>query len=591
MCKICALIKKEYCLDRLTACPLDCYDACCIEYNNGRLKGFKKGLTQGFLCSHLNHYEEFSRIESPRYNGKEISIPKALDMLVDMLKQSENCLHYRGNGNFALMQEVTDYFFASYGATLTDGSLCDGAGEAGIIAGRGHNEIMTPEEIAKSDLVVFWGRNPHTTSSHILPLLKDKKIIVVDPIKTQIAQKADLHVQLKPHGDAGFALLLSRFLFIEGSVDEEFVKKYAPEYEDFYELTQTIRIKAVLETIGATLGDIGKFLELIQGKKVAILCGVGIQKYLDGADVMRAIDAFGALLGLFGKEGCGVSYLGYSRKGIKSPFIVPCKPKKVSKVDAKFGDFDTVFIQGANPANQMPNTQRVISELKKVDNLIYFGLYENETSKMANLVIPAKTFLEKDDIRTSYASHCMYEMPMQKESDFGISEYELTKYLCKLFEIELQSQENYLNHFRSFATENEAGFLEVQGREKIAYENGFTTEDKEFLFIEEIDSDRAENGELFLLTCKSSKSLNSQFKADNKVYLHPSLKFAENQLVEVSSQTGTVCLHVSLDERLREDCVLIYSGTNGVNNLTTSKRSYEGNSAVYQQNRVTIKVI
>jgi anaerobic selenocysteine-containing dehydrogenase len=578
-------------LNTITACPLDCYDTCSIIYADGKLKALTEGFTHGFLCPHLNHYETFSRIEQPRFKGKIITMDEALTHLCDIMKQNQKILHYRGTGNFALMQEVTDHFFSSIGATLTNGSLCDGAGEAGIISGRGHNDIMTPQQIAKSEVVVFWGRNPHTTSSHFLPLLKDKKIIVIDPVKTKIAQAADLYVQIKPHGDAEFAMLLSRFLFIEGAVDEEFVLEHAPEYEEFYEFTQTIRIKAVLDNIGVTLGDIGKFLELVKGKKVAILCGVGIQKYLDGADVMRTIDAFGVLLGLFGKEGSGVSYLGSSKRGIDSPFALTCKTKKVSKVDTKFGDFDTVFIQGSNPANQMPNTSRVVEELQKVENIIYFGLYENQTSQMADLIIPAKTFLEKNDIRTSYSTHYMYEMPRQKVSEIGISEYELTKYLCDAFDISLKNEEDYIAHFRSFAAKNEEGILEVKGREQIAYENGFTTDDDEFLFLEELDSDRDESDDLYLLTCKSATSLNSQFKVNDKVYLHPSLGYEENQLVEVSSLSGTVRLHVALDERLRADCVLIYSGTSGINHLTTSKKSYEGNSAVYEQNRVKLTTI
>ena len=81
----------------------------------------------------------------------------------------------------------------------------------------------------------------------------------------------------------------------------EFLEKHAPGYEDFYELTQTVRIKATLDTIDVTLGQIGAVLSLIQGKKTVILVGAGVQKYRNGADVLRAIDGFGALLGLFGK--------------------------------------------------------------------------------------------------------------------------------------------------------------------------------------------------------------------------------------------------------------------------------------------------
>ena len=133
-------------MSNITACPLDCYD-------------------------------KFETISMPRYKGEEITINEALSKLKEILTSSEKSevLHYRGYGNFSLMQEVTDHFFASIGATLTDGSLCDGAGEAGIIEGRGSNKNMSMPEIAKSEVVIFWGRNPHTTSSHLLRFLKINK--------------------------------------------------------------------------------------------------------------------------------------------------------------------------------------------------------------------------------------------------------------------------------------------------------------------------------------------------------------------------------------------------------------------------------
>ncbi len=56
-----------------TACPLDCYDACQITYESSSIKAVKGGATLGFLCPHLNHYEEYETIATPRYKGEEIS--------------------------------------------------------------------------------------------------------------------------------------------------------------------------------------------------------------------------------------------------------------------------------------------------------------------------------------------------------------------------------------------------------------------------------------------------------------------------------------------------------------------------------------
>ena len=575
-------------INSITACPLDCYDACGVVYDNGKIKAFKDGHTQGFLCPHLNHYSKYESIKIPRYKGEEISMSEALNKLVDILKDSNNdeILHYRGSGNFGLMQEVTDHFFASYGSTLTDGTLCDGAGEAGIIEGRGSNKNMPLSEIAKSDVVIIWGRNPHTTSSHLLPLIKDKTIIVIDPIKTQIAKMADLHIQIKPHSDLYLAMMLTRFFHIHHDCDEEYLKRRASEFEEFYELTQTIRIKAVLEDISVTLGDLGKVLEFIHNKKVAIVCGVGIQKYSDGADVMRAIDAFAVTMGLFGKEGCGVSYLGDSKEGIESPFNT--KARRVSKVNTEFSKFKTVFIQGANPLSQMPDTLRVKESISKVENLVYFGLYENETSEIADLIIPAKSFLYKNDVRTSYSHNAMMNMNIVDENETGISEYDLSSYLCKEFDIELKEEDFYLKHFKSFSVKRIDGCTVVESRENIPYKDDFDTDDGEFVFLEEYESHKSRSEKLHLLTPKSAKSLNSQFNREEKVYLHSSLGYANGSEITISSSNGEVSLLVEHNDNLREDCVLIYSGTKGVNNLTSSKHSLDGKSAIFQENRVEI---
>jgi len=579
-------------MNKITACPLDCYDGCRVVYEDGRIRALRDGYTQGFLCPHLNHYEKYQTITKPRYKGKEITLKEALAILKEMLQsyKKDEILHYRGSGNFALMQGVTDHFFASFGATLTDGSLCDGAGEAGIIEGRGSNKNISAVEISKSEVVIFWGRNPHTTSSHLLPLIKDKTIIVIDPIKTKIANMADIFVQIKPHCDLEFVMLLSRFLHIQYDIDEEYLDKYGSEYEDFYELTQSIRVKASLDEMGATLGQIGDILEAVVGKKVTIICGVGIQKYSDGADVMRGIDAFGVMLGLFGKEGCGVAYLGDSKEGIDSPFYT--KAPRVSKVDTEFSKFKTVFIQGANPLSQMPNSLRVKKSILEVENVVYFGLYENETSEIADLIIPAKSFLYKDDVRTSYSHHGMMFMDKVAECEDGISEYDLANYLCREFEIEIQSEEFYIKHFKNFAIKKMDAQWYVEDRDEVPYKDGFDTPTKEFVFLEEFDkhSNNSQEG-LHLITPKSVMSLNSQFKREEFVYLHPKLGFLENHRVRISSACGDVELKVRLSHDIREDCVLVYSGTKGVNNLTTQKHSLDAKSAIYQENMVLVSKI
>ncbi len=181
-------------------------------------------------------------------------------------------------------------------------------------------------------------------------------------------------------------------------------------------------------------------------------------------------------------------------------------------------------------------------------------------------------------------------MPKVAQSDIGISEYDLTSYLCKEFGIELESEEFYLKYFKNFAVQKIDGSWYVENREDVPYIDGFDTDDGEFIFLDELDSkvDEEQSG-FYLLTSKSPASLNSQFNRDENVYLHSSLGFYEGEEVVVSSVSGSVKLKVRHNDDLREDCALIYSGTRGVNNLTTSKHALYTKSAIFQENRVEIK--
>ena len=179
-------------------------------------------------------------------------------------------------------------------------------------------------------------------------------------------------------------------------------------------------------------------------------------------------------------------------------------------------------------------------------------------------------------------------MPKQKESKYGIGEYDLSRFLCDKFDIKLESEEYYLKYFRNFSIQKLDASWYVENREEIPYTKGFDTDDGEFVFLEDIDVSLESNDKLHLITPKSRTSLNSQFKRDNRVYLHSSLGFKDTDEVKISSEYGSVSLKVKIDDDVRSDSILIYSGTKGVNNLTSSYHSYEGKNAIFQD--VMVKV-
>jgi anaerobic selenocysteine-containing dehydrogenase len=590
-----------------TACGLDCFDACGIEVIDGKLHADALDPTgNGALCSHLyKHIEQTPHITSARIDGKEVSLEEAMEAVVEAFRTPKSLL-WRGSGNVGVMQEVTNLFIQKVGGRLTHGSLCDGAGDAGIVLGRGVNKTLPLEEIEKADTIVVWGRNLTVTNAHILPFIEGKKIVVIDPVATPIAKKADLHLQIAPRTDYYMAIMLSRFLFMEDSEDTTWMDAFAPEYEEFYDYTREHRIKSILAYMGVTLGDMGNMLEYLRNKKVVFLVGTGVQKYSIGASTLHAIDSLAAVLGLFGKEGCGVHYLGNSKLGFENPFEVTCPT--VSKVATPFEKFDTVLIQGGNPMASMPHTQKVEERLRGVKRVIYFGLYENETSARADIVIPAKHFLAKEDIRLSYGESYVRPMRCVKPSDEGISEYDFTRYLFDAFGFEgLLAEADYLEMWLSQCTQREGYYLSP-AYEPHPYANGFGEEGEEmFTFIEEYDDDfintkrfkrhrkeRQKESEVkafWLLSPKSSKSLNTQFHRSDTIELSSWLGYKENQRVSVTSPYGSVTLCVKLNDDIRDDCVVVRSSVKGLNRLTPDILSEEGESACFQEVKVELSLV
>jgi len=580
-----------------TACPLDCYDACAItcdpSYPTRLVATPTHPTSNGALCALLNkHMHETPRIEKPRINGVEVSMEEALDAAAKALSKSP-LLQWRGSGNLGVMQSVTNLLIEKLGGTRTFGSLCDGAGEAGILAGRGYNRQLPPEQIAKAEVVVVWGRNLTVTNSHIMPYIEGKKLIVIDPVKTSIAKKATMHFQLQPRSDFLLAIMLARFVTMENSENEQWLEQWTEDFEDFYEFTQGFRIVPALKQIGTDIGEIGELLTYLIGHRVVFLVGAGVQKYTNGHAVFHAIDSLAATLGLFGREGCGVSYLGSTTQGFENPFQVDTD--EVSIVTTPFEKFKTVLVRGGNPAGSMPDTNRVVTSLKQVENLIYFGLYENETSYLADIIIPAKTFLEKEDIRLSYGHHYIEEMHKVLDSDIGISEYDFVAAMFERLGLEgLQSEQAYLDIWkRQFATANDYAVL--PDYEEIPYIQGFGEEsDEKFVLIDDYEDDfdvEEEEGEYWLLSPKSAKSLNTQFVRSERILLPPNAGFKEGERVQVISTYGEQQFEAKISHDLREDCVVIYSGSIGLNKLTPPYPSQEGEGACYQEIKVIVKKV
>ena len=565
-------------LNNKVACPMDCYDACQAEIIDENIKGSKEHTTtNGKLCVNFANLLKEENLKNAIFEGKQISLKKSLDILVDKLKNTkpDKTLFYKGSGNIGVMQNTTKNFFTQYGSTLTKGSLCDGGGGAGIEAGRG-NVINPPiQKLINADIIIVWGRNFSVTSSHLYNLVKDKTFVTIDPICTDIAKKSKIHMQINPKTDHELALLFTRFAYMQDLEDSEFIEEFGSGADWFFDIARNRPIVSYETTIGVPLILVNDFFDLIEGKSVAIMLGLGIQKYFEGAQITRCIDSFAAYMGYHKKEAGGVWYLSDSAFGYKNQFEVKAKNKKVSIPSVDFGSFDLVFIQGSNPIVSAPNTQKIIDGLKKTF-VVYFGTTLNETCEYADLIIPSCSFLSKEDVRLSYGHELKsISQAVKLKDENTISEYEMASFLIEEFNLEkLKTQDEIISYY-----ENHKPILK-----------DFDT----FEFIEDMEIEplykekKADN--FYYITGKNKNSLNSQFAKDDFVYLHSSTNFKNDDVVKISSKYGNANFIVKIDDNIKSNCAFFFTGNKYANYLTPALEDEISNSAMYQEVLVQIEL-
>jgi GR25 family glycosyltransferase involved in LPS biosynthesis len=194
------------------------------------------------------------------------------------------------------------------------------------------------------------------------------------------------------------------------------------------------------------------------------------------------------------------------------------------------------------------------------------------------------------------------------ECDYGISEYDFTNTLLQQFGFDvLESESHYINLWLE-QCEKKGDYYVSPAYQEIPYHDGFGEDgDEEFVFPDEYDDNFIKTKQFtrarrkskkekiiedyWLLSPKANKALNTQFQRNNKVTLHPSLGFQEGEEVCVFSSHGTHNFVVKTCQEMREDSVLITANSIGVNFLTPSILSEEGDAACYQEVKVKIERI
>lgn len=439
---------KEY----KSVCPYDCPDACglIVSVDNNKVISVRgdraHAFTRGTLCPKMAHYEKVIhsplRLKSPMKRvGKKgigedqytrISWDEALDAIVNNFKEtidtygSESILRYSYAGTMGVIQSpAADYFFRCIGATDQDRGICSPAKQAGFRSVYGDTLAIKPQEAQHSDLIVLWGINATATDVHILHDVniakkKGARVWIIDTHKTYTFSQAHEHIYVKPGSDGALALGMLHIIHRDGLADTDFIKEHVQGYDELVkEVLLNFTPEKASDICGVSVDRMTEFAHAYATSKAPFIrLGSGLSRYGNGAMTCRAINALPAVVGAWQYPGGGLLSSASGSKFIGKDMMQQAHvhaPAKRLMPMIKLGEMLTnpervgvhsLYVFSSNPAITAPNQNVVRKGLMRNDLFtIVHERFFTDTCKYADIILPATTSVEHDDIYNSYGHY------------------------------------------------------------------------------------------------------------------------------------------------------------------------------------------
>lgn len=434
-----------------SACPHDCPSTCALEVERlnpetiGRVRGASANTyTAGVICAKVARYAERvhhpDRLTKPlrRVGAKgagraafaEISWDEALDLVAEKLRAAvaehgpETVWPYYYAGTMGLVQrDGINRLRHAMGYSRQHSTFCNTLADAGWLAGTGAKKGVDAREMAESDLIVIWGCNPVSTQVNVMTHAararknRNAKIVVVDPYMTESAKQADIHLMPNPGTDGALACAVMHVLFRDGHADRAYLEKYTAGYAELEAHLESRTPAWAEEITGIPAAEIESFATLYgQTERSYLRLGFGFTRSRNGAVQMFSASCLPAVTGAWQYPGGGALYSNSGIYGIDKTVIegLDVVDHKTRILDQSrigpiltgdprdLGDGPPVtalFIQNTNPMNVAPDLGKVREGFLRED--LFVCVHEQfltETAQMADIVLPATTFLEHDDM-------------------------------------------------------------------------------------------------------------------------------------------------------------------------------------------------
>jgi anaerobic selenocysteine-containing dehydrogenase len=450
-----------------TACPLDCPDGCTLEVvvDDGRLVEVDAApvdvddltinpLTQGFICKkvkgHAARVHGTDRVLTPLVRTgpkgagefRPVSWDEALDLVAARIGAAladdpATVVPYLYNSSAGALGKglLGPLLWDAVGASYVDHTIC--------AASTGRAWAMTFGSMAGADLfdvvhaqlAVVWGANPAISNTHFPPLVQRARdhgaaLVVVDPRRTAMARRADLHLAVRPGTDVVLAMATARELGERQAVDRDFTDARADGIDEYLTACDEWTLARAARICGIDERDISVFVDLLVDRRPAFWrTGWGMERNRNGGSAVRSVFALPVLTGAFGQLGSGVHLhtdhdLDWDHAALTDAVLGPggapgsierSRPRRhvnqnlLGQLLVHPHDESPVrvlVVQGANPAVMNPAQAKVVAGLARDDLFtVVHDQVLTDTARYADVVLPATTHFETTDVVVPYGSY------------------------------------------------------------------------------------------------------------------------------------------------------------------------------------------
>jgi anaerobic selenocysteine-containing dehydrogenase len=438
--------------EHASTCTLDCPDTCSltVTVEDGRIAKVRGstalGYTAGVICNKVAHHTaDFVhgsrrllhplRRTGPKGSGQfaRITWNESLDEIHRRTSavierwgpQAVAPLNYAGPHGMLAGDSMSLRFLHRLGATqLFRRAMCGGVRTEAWVGTYGAVSGIGPEAAANAKLNIVWGNNATVTNLHLVRQLAiarraGGRTVVIDPLRTKVAEMADLHIQLQPGTDVLLGFALATELERLGAHDQGFIAQHVAGYDEYMAVARPWTAETASGPCGVPAETIRALAAMMaEADPLVMAPGNGIERGRNGGSGLRAAVALPALLGKLNATngivlGAGSAFPRTPAR-LTRPDLLPPGTRTLNILDIgrhlERDDIDpplrALFVYNHNPLVVHPDQNRIRRGLAR-DDVFAVGIEVTMTESMdyCDIILPAASQFEYHDLYGAYGQH------------------------------------------------------------------------------------------------------------------------------------------------------------------------------------------